>query len=158
MPIYIGVSEWSSCSEEVLQALQEHAALKAKEPIDWAHWLQLESGRFGGFDVPYSVGDIVHDLLENFCGHRRMTRAYFVPYMFNYYLVDYPPPREFWFDEVSVQGWQKARLLIIDGVWFHDVWRGIMDDDYRASAQSFARRFNEEYDKIKDQDSWNFEI
>jgi hypothetical protein len=156
MPISIGVSQWSSCSEEILEAIQEHAAWKAKESIDWQQWMHIDSQRFGGFDIPYSVAEVVHDVMDAFCGHRRVGWTHFVPYMFNDNLVNYPPPRDFWWDEIRPRGWKTDTLTIIEGVWFHDSWRGIVDDAYRDMAQNYARRFNEEYDKVKEQEHWNF--
>ena len=156
MPMSIAVSEWSYCSEEVLEAIQVHAAWKAKQPIDWEQWLQFDSQRFGSFDVTHSVGDIVHDVMDAFCGHRRIAWTHFVPYMFNYDLVDFPPPRDFWWDEVRPRGWKNYTLTIIEGVWFYDRWRGIFDDAYRDMARSNARRFKKEYDKVKNQDNWNW--
>jgi hypothetical protein len=156
MPISISVSQWSYCSEEVLEAIQQHAARKAKNPIDWEQWLHIDSQRVGGFDVPYSVGEVVHEVMDAFCGHRRIGWTHFVPYMFNHDLVDFPAPRDFWWDEVRPRGWKTDTLTIIEGVWFHDNWRGIVDDAYRDVAQNDARRFNEEYDKVKDQEDWNF--
>jgi hypothetical protein len=158
MPMSISVSHWSDCSAEVLLAVQKHAARKARDPIDWGQWMQIDSQRFGGFDIPYPVGEVVHDVMQAFCGHRRIGWTHFVPYMFNDKLVDFPAPREFWFDEVQPHGWMTDTLTIIEGVWFHDAWRGINDDGYRQLAQQYACRFTEEYDKVKDQVTWNFNV
>jgi hypothetical protein len=149
MPMSIGVSRWSDLSETTLAAIQEHAAYKSMDLIDWDEWLRIDNRRFGGFDIPYSVGDVVNDLLEDYCGNRGLGIPYFVPYRFNYNLLpSYPAPREFWFDQLRPTGSQP--IMVIEAIWFHTVWRGTEDDAYRQGAYDGARRFNEEYDRVKD--------
>lgn len=151
MPMSIGVSRWSDLSEATLAAIQTHAAHKSMDAIDWDEWLRSDNRRFGGFDIPYAVGDVVNDLLEDYCGTRGLGMSYFVPYRFNYNLLaSYPAPREFWFDQLRPAGTHTQPIMVIEAVWFHTVWRGTEDDRYRQQAQDAARRFNEQYDRLRD--------
>src|SRR5687767_9337911 len=112
MPISISVSEWSSLSEPFLQSVQAHAARKAAEPVDWAAWLRLESGRFGGFDLPFSMSPAVQDVLERFCGRWWGGWACFVPYTYAWDLAMGFPPPDYWVDEVRPAGWGESLLIV----------------------------------------------
>ncbi len=150
MPISIGVVAWSDFDRDVFTAIQDYARVKVASPINWAQQLQqddTELKNYGGFDVPYSEGLVVNDVLENFCGSGIFASddIIIVPYHFDYNLsLDFPPLRDFWFDILHVSG---RFITVIDGVWMHTVWRGWIDKGYKENAQRYASLFNQKYDE-----------
>lgn len=148
MPISFGVTRWSDITEEALVAIQEHAALKAREPIYWDERLAIEGG--SSFGIPYSVAGTVGVVLENLCDVRGWEHLYFVPYAFDFDLCDqFPPPVEFWKDELHPAGWNES-LTVVDAVWVHTRWLGSITEEYYREAERRAGSFNEAHEARRD--------
>lgn len=147
MPLRLGTSLWSDMSREELAAIREHAASKAGERIPWDDWMRKDGGM--GFDIPFSVGDRLADVLENLCDFKRGFKLCLVPYRFDVNLTaDLPPPVEFWKDELHPEGWEEARsLTVIEALWVHTRWYGSVSDDYLGQAERYFRDFDEVYDR-----------
>jgi hypothetical protein len=146
MPSSIGVAKWSDLSAEEIVAIRAHAAMKSDEIIDWESWLRLDAEERWGFDVPYSMSEVLNIVLENVADMRNWSRPCFVPYRFDFERCEeWPPPSEFWRDDVRPEGWRSEYLTIISARWVLINWQGTHDREYRAMAEQFANKFMETY-------------
>ena len=147
MPMSIGLARWSDLTEEMLAAIREHAAWKAAEPVNWD--ARGREDRRSGFDIPYSAGVELTGVLETLCGIERWEEVCFVPYQFDVTLPEeFPPPPEFWKDELHPAGWSEGRTLtLVSARWVHTAWSYSVGEEYAREAERLARRFGEAHEE-----------
>lgn len=147
MPMSIAVTRWSDLGEETLAAIKAHAAWKADGPVDWDARQKNDSR--SGFDIPYSAAAVATIVLERLCGIGGWNELCFVPYEYDVLLPEeFPPPAEFWKDELHPAGWPEgATLTLVNAGWVHTVWAYSVGQEYADEAERLARTFDEEHEE-----------